>query len=125
MKTYTEIKNEQPMYWNVFFAFSDEQFEKGRKEAGIENELIFSCGDGIYGTKEGIRKLFDFYISQSHRIAAECDPQDVYNCEFENNECDYMGNDAEAIRVVHHYFGLERALGVKRKFGYLDLKSIN
>lgn len=76
---------------------------------------------GLFGTKEGIEKFMGFYDKQTERIAAECDPQEVYNYEFDNHECSYTNDDTEAIKLVCSYFGLERALTVKRRFGYFDI----
>jgi hypothetical protein len=111
---YQEIKEQHPECINVFFAFSNSQFEEAIKKQHLENEKIFSASAGLYGTKEGIKKFFAFYDELAKQISNECDPQEVYNYEFGNHECDYVGNDTEAYNITLHYFGEERSKGVKR-----------
>jgi hypothetical protein len=122
MSKYTEIKAGQAECWKCFFAFSNEQFAEGKKKAEIaDGEKIYNGGYGLYGTKEGIQKFMGFYDEQSKQIAAECDPQEVYDYEFGNHECSYTCDDEECIKIVCSYFGLERTLQVKRRFGYFDI----
>lgn len=115
---YLEIKNQEPVLFECFFAFSNEQMAKGIKKTGIEGKEILSGGGGLYGTREGIKQLFDYYDNQSLEIAKNCDPQEVYNYEFGNHECSYTCDDSEAISIVVNYFGIERAKTVKRRFAY-------
>lgn len=114
---YLEIKAQQPEMFECFFAFSDEQLAKGKAEKIPEGKKIFSGGMGLYGTREGIDKLLAFYDSISEQIGKECDPQEVYNYEFNNYECGYLHDDTEAIKLVVSYFGEERAAKVKRRNG--------
>lgn len=120
--TYQEIKDDQPKLNKVFFAFSKEQLIEGKKKAGIvEGEKIYDGGMGSFGTKEGLKGIHDFYEKQEQRIKEECSPQDVYDNEFCNHECDYVGDDTEAIEIVLGYFGKERAKEVKRKYAYMSI----
>ena len=100
MKTYRQIKDQQPVLFECFFAFSNEQFAEGKKKAGIEGKKILDGGHGLYGTKEGIQKLFDHYDNVDKEVAEQCDPQDVYDYEFNNHECGYTNTDEEAIKIV-------------------------
>ena len=55
------------------------------------------------------------------RISKECIPQEVYNYEFDNHECSYVGDDEEAIKIVIDYFGAEKAKDVNRKCAYFQI----
>ncbi len=114
---YYELSHEHAPLHKCFFAFSETQFEDGRKEAGIgEDEKIYQDSCGLYGTKEGLEAVFTFYKDRRKRIAAECKPQDVYDYEFLNHECELTYDDEEAIQLVIDYFGEERAKTVKRVY---------
>jgi hypothetical protein len=124
MATYTEIKNTHPELFECFFAFSNEQIAKGIAEHKLEGKEIFSGGNGLYGTKEGIKKLWSDYDNISERISKECEPQAVYNYEFHNHECNYTNDDSEVMKIIIGYFGIEKAKEVKRKFGYSSIESL-
>lgn len=47
-------------------------------------------------------------------VVENCSPQEVYDYEFLNHECGWTGDDEEAIQIVLHYFGADRAREVKR-----------
>lgn len=121
MKNYEQIKDQQPVLFECFFAFSKEQFDEGLKKAGIKDKKILSGGSGLYGTKEGITKLLSDYEKIDTEIAENCDPQDVYNYEFGNHECSYTNHDEEPIAIVIRIFGEERAKKVKRHFAYIEI----
>jgi len=117
IRRYREIYDEQPPLFKCFFAFSKCQFERGMAEAGIrEDEKIYQDACGLYGTKEGLEAVFTFYEEKSKRIAEECNPQDVYDYEFANHECEITYDDAEAIQIVIDYFGEEQAKTVERRY---------
>jgi hypothetical protein len=124
MKTYRQIKDQQPILVECFFAFSNQQFEEGKKKANIGDKKILDGGMGLYGTREGIQQLFDYYKNQDKEIAENCNPQDVYNYEYNNHECGYTNDDTEAIQIVVNIFGKERAKEVKRKHHYIDIEDI-
>ncbi len=99
-----------------FFAFNLEQFAQGKKIAKIpDGEKIFRAGFGLYGTHDGLRRYFAGIDAITARIPLECDPQDVYDYEFDNHECGYTVDDKPAIKLVVSYFGEERAKTVKRR----------
>lgn len=124
IKRYHELKDEHPKDgdYGVFFAFGNEQFEKGRKALVAkgymkEGEKVCSAGMGMYGTREEISRYLDFYKERGKRIAKECDPQEVYFYECNNHECMITYNDDEALKVVIGYFGNEAAHKVERVYG--------
>ena len=121
---YQQIKNEQPILRDCFFAFSDDQFNEGIKKHNLEGKKIYRGYGGLYGTKEGIDELMAFYDNLNTRIANECDPQEVYNYEFSNHECSYTCNDSEAMMIVISTFTEEQAKNVKRKYAYYSIEEL-
>lgn len=122
--TYQEIKNQQPVLENCFFAFSNEQLAQGLEKFNLDKKDILSGGAGLYGTKEGINKLFAFYDSLTTRIGENCEPQAVYDYEFSNHECSYTNDDQEAMKIVLGYFTADQCSEVKRKFGYYSIDEL-
>jgi hypothetical protein len=124
-KRYMEITDEQAPLNKCFFAFSKCQFEQGKAEAGIrDDEKIYQDNYGLYGTKEGLEAVYAFYEERSKRIAAECNPQDVYDYEWANHECMITYDDEEAIQIVIDLFGEDRAKTVKRKYAHTIIGKI-
>lgn len=121
---YSEIKNRQPVLVECFFAFSNSQFEEGVKKAGIEGKKIYRAEGGLFGTQEGIKQLYDYYENLDKEIAKKCDPQEVYDYEFTNHECSYVGSDTEAIRIVAATFGDEKASTVNRRFAHVKIEEL-
>jgi len=117
MKSYTEVKSNEPVLTDCFFAFSNEQFAEGIKRFNLEGKKIYRGMGGLFGTKEGIDQLMKHYDDQALEIADQCDPQEVYDYEFWNLECSYTNDDREAYLITESYFG-ERAKTVKRKFAH-------
>lgn len=115
-KTYAELKNYQPKPENCFFAFSNEQLLEGLKKHNLKKEDVFNFGHGLVGTKEGVTKFFDEIDYNTQLIILTIEPQEVYDYEFINHECDYTGDDSEAYEIVENYFGKEIAKSVKRKY---------
>lgn len=115
MSNYYQLKDKQPTLVDCFFAFSRSQYEKAIIENNLQGKKIFRADGGLYGTQEGIKKLYDDYENISKEITETCDPQEVYDYEFINHECSYVGDDEEAIKLVVSYFGDEKAKQVKRK----------
>lgn len=118
MASYTAIKSKEPVLVDCFFAFSNDQLKEGIAKHNLEGKKLCSAGAGLFGTREGIKKLLDDYEQIDKNIAAECDPQEVYDYEFDNHECSYTCEDSEAFAIVERIFGKERAGGVKRKFAF-------
>lgn len=118
---YYEIKNRQPKLNNCFYAFSVEQFEEGLNKFNLTKKQVVKGPHGLFGTKEGINELFSFYDDLKNEIKNNCNPQKVYNYEFDNHECSYTCDDSEAIGMIQYYFGDDIAKTIKRKFGYVEI----
>jgi hypothetical protein len=100
----------------VFFAFSNQQIINGMEECGYKDEsAIRHAGSGLYGSPEALRSFLGEYEDRAKRVAEECDPQKVYDYEYENYECGYVGSDEEAIELVVDIFGKDRARLIKRR----------
>jgi len=123
MSKYTEIKDIQPELTDCFFAFSNEQLSEGWNKIGRDKELR-SGGNGLYGTVEGIKKLMADYDAISKRIGEECDPQEVYEYEYDNHECSYTNDDREAMKICISYFGEERAALIKRYHMWMSMEQL-
>jgi hypothetical protein len=117
---YQQIKNQQPVLRDCFFAFSTEQFNEGVKKHNLEGQKIYRGHGGLYGTSEGINELMSFYDNLNERIGKECDPQEVYNYEYDNHECSITCDDTEVMKIVLGIFTEEQCLNIKRKNGYLN-----
>jgi hypothetical protein len=115
MNIYFEIKDRNPVLKECFFAYSEQQFKEGVAKAGIEGKKIFQGIAGLYGTKEGIKELMDYYTNQSKEIGEKCDPQFVYDFEYNNHECGYTNCDQEPWLIVKSYFTKKQCDSIKRK----------
>lgn len=122
---YAQYKDKHPELWECFFAFSNEQIAEGIKKHNLEGKELFNGIGGLIGTKEGIKKVYAFYDNLNKEIAANCDPQEVYNYEFINHECSYMNDDTDAIKIIAATFGDEIAKTVKRRFAYVKIEDLN
>lgn len=121
LKRYRELRDEQSHVdvkkFDVFFAFSNEQFAEGLKSIRplADGEKLVRIGGGGFGTKDGAKRLFEFYESIDEKIKSECDPQEVYVYEYNNYECCIAWDgDLEAIKIVLSLFGEEAARNIKR-----------
>lgn len=123
MSKYTEIKDQHPELVDCFFAFSNQQLNEGWDKIGRDKELR-SGGNGLYGTVEGIRKLWADYDAINKRIGEECDPQEVYEYEHNNHECSYTNDDSEAMKICIAYFGEERAALIKRHHKWKSIEQL-
>ena len=124
MSNYTTIKNQQPELVDCFFAFSNSQYEEAIEKNNLQGKKIYRADGGLFGTKEGIQKLYDDYEAISNQIKEQCNPQEVYDYEFDNHECDYTHDDEEAIKYVVSYFGDERAKEVKRRYAVTKIENL-
>ena len=100
---------------DCFWAFSDEQIAEGLKKHNLSKEDIHAGGSGLYGTADGMKSFLAGYEDIRKKISTECTPQEVYDSEFWNHECDYVGDDSEALVMVQYYFGDERIKEVQRR----------
>lgn len=111
---YKELKNQHPNAdeCGVFFAFSNKQFVEGYKhlvELGHIKEgdkIIQANLGGLFGTREGMDKFFNFYDESNKLIPQECDPQEVYFYEYNNHESMIAWDgDKDAFQLIVRYFG--------------------
>lgn len=116
MSHYQELKDIQPQLFECFFAFSDSQYNEGIAKHNLEGKKIFRGFGGLFGTHEGISKLYADYDAITKRVTEECDPQEVYDYEFANHECGYIGDDSEAMKLVISHFDAEKYNQVKRRY---------
>ncbi len=118
---YKKIKDQQPELKDCFFAFSEKQLEEGLEKTGLKKSEVYNGAAGLIGTREGIKAFYGFYENQTKEIAEKCSPQEVYDYEFCNHECSYVGDDQEAIQIVVDYFGRERAKEANRSYAYTEI----
>lgn len=122
-----ENRNADLSKFDMFCAFSDEQFERNRKTIRplTEGEKYVSFGAGVFGTRDGIERYLKFSEEIDRLIAERCDPQEVYCHEFNNYEsCIAYDGDANAIRLIIELFGVERAATVKRFCAFYPLENL-
>lgn len=118
---YVELKN-LPINadlapFDIFVAFTDKQFEDGVKTLRPlrDGEKLVSFGAGMFGISTGVDRYFAFCEDTDRRIAAECDPQEVYCYEYNNYECMYAcDGDTSAVRIVARLFGWDAVRHLKR-----------
>ena len=122
---YQELKCRQPEAKDCFFAFSKSQYHEGIKKHNLEGQKITMVdGWNLYGTGEGVKAFLKFYDDNMELMAKECTPQEVYDYEFDNHECDYTGDDKEAIEMVIDIFGTDRAKEVKRRYACVAIGGV-
>lgn len=122
---YVELVNEESNVdiskFDMFVAFTVKGFKEEAKKIRPlkKGEKYVSIGGGIFGTRDGVDKYFDFLKSIDKKIAAECDPEEVYVYEYNNYESAiaYDG-DMDAIKTVASYFGWDVAKKIKRFTAY-------
>jgi len=110
--------------FDCFAAFNKKQFNEGLASIRPlnEDEKLVHLGGGVYGTRDGVKKLLAFYEEQRKKVARDCDPQDVYDHLFADYECCYAFNgDENAIFDVVSIFGEEKARTVKRRCACVNI----
>ena len=121
LKRYEELEDSKQSIrfedFNMFCAFTDEQFNLGLRSIRSLNdgEKIRSLGAGVFGTKDGIDRFFKAQRKTDDIIAEECNPQEVYYYEYNNYEsCINFDGDLDAIRKVASIWGWEVARTINR-----------
>jgi hypothetical protein len=105
--------------YGVFFAYSDKQLSEGLSKFGYEKSDIVRVdaqGLGLYGPREKCLAFLGEYEKRAERVKKECNPQDIYDYEFDNHECGYTGDDMEVMELIEDIFGLDAARSVKRRW---------
>ncbi len=117
---YNELQKEryEKKHEGIFWAFSKEQFDKGLEKIKPYREegdkIVSFCGGG-FGTPKAIKKMMEWHDEIDKRIAAECDPQEVYYYEYNNHEsCINYEGDTEAIKIIIDYWGPDIARKITR-----------
>lgn len=122
IERYRELSDMHPEYHKgFFFAFSKKQVEEG-KEALMKNgtwkegQEIVHYGFGMFATPEGIKYVEEFYENRYKMMREECDPQEVYDYEYENHESFIsLEGDRDAMELCISIFGEEIASKIKRR----------
>jgi hypothetical protein len=112
--SYQAIILKDPPMIDCFFAFNNKQFEEGIEKCNLQGKKICSHAAGLYGTREGIEKFLEGYDKRDEIIKKNCNPQDVYNYEYYNHECDYTNDDRKVLDIVERIFG--ENVKIKRKY---------
>jgi len=113
MKTVTELKQEKQDRYNnlihevgMFFAFSNEQFEKNKTPLK-EGEKYVSLGAGGYMPKgnvtqwlSGCKEIEKWYKTQ---VKASKNEEQEILYELRNHECFYTGDWTEAVTALPNY----------------------
>ena len=100
-------------------------FETAQCKKILEGKCLSGTGDRLYSTSERLCAYWRIFKKQRERVAAECDPQDVYDYEFYSRECECICCDRRAMEHVILIFGMERAKKVERRHGYISLEKID
>ena len=100
----------------IFFALTDEDFESGKKKAGIkEGEKVYRICSGGFASKEGLEQLKKAINDRNDLIKAECSAQEAYWYEYNNHECMLSPEgDYDAIANIISIFGIETAKQIDR-----------
>lgn len=135
LERYLELKNikqNAPLKeLGIFFAFSKKQFLEGYNNLVAEgrikdgDKVVRGIG-GAFGIKGAFLKLIQFRETQDEIIRAECSPQEVYWCEYNNYEsCISYDGDKDAIRVIIDIFGKKTARTIKRIRDFYNIDDID
>lgn len=132
VELYKQLRDEQPSFEQCFFAFSQKRFDEEYQKLVASGHI--KDGDkvyhvkhisGLYGTQEGLDKVFKFNRAIEERIKNECNPQEVYFYEYNNYECmNREDGDRPAISIILHIFGEAVARSIKRYSNYSSINEI-
>ena len=119
LKRYNEITDEMYHHTHPETCWEFENFENVKKKLSPylkEGEKIISFGGGGFATPKGFKMMMEYYDNVDKRIAAECDPQEVYWYEYNNHECPInMEGDTEPMKIILRIYGEEIARKIVRK----------
>ena len=110
----------------IFFALTDEDFESGKKKAGIEEgEKVYRICDLGFASEEGRNMLHTRIKERNEKIRTECSAQEAYLYEYNNKECMYSPEgDYDAIATIKTIFGIEAAKEISRVNDYYPVEDI-
>lgn len=123
LKRYRELKDEayhkDIKEFDMFFAFNKQQFADGLKTIRPlkEGEKLIQLNGGGFCTKDGLERYLTWREEHDKKIAAECDPYEVYAYESNNHEsCINWDGDIDAVRIVADLWGEEVARQISPRF---------
>lgn len=107
-KYYEDQYNKELDKTGIFYAFSQEQFNKNKtKKDASDNEYI-SIGAGGYIHKSDKDKLDNFFKNIAPKLKADfikkVNIDDFIKYELVNYECNYTGDYTEVLKVVKMYY---------------------
>lgn len=105
---YTTKYNDELKKTGIFFAFSNEQFEKNRTHKDISNSKYLSVGRGGYIHQNDKKKLDIFFNHTAKQLkkdfVSKIEMKDLIEYELANHECYYTGECEDAIKIVQEYY---------------------
>ena len=117
-KDYADIMSKN----NVFWAFSNERLEEGKKALGInDNKSLISLGMGGFMPKKNYDKMLGIVHERTKRYnkelkkAEELTEQAILY-ELNNHECFYTGDIAEVINELKGIYTIKQIKSVYKKF---------
>lgn len=120
---YAKLKQRQAPLFECFFAFNQKQFDQGLEKTGLDRSDVISPGMGLYGSRRGVEALRKFN-QETHQLMSQCNPQEVYDYEFDNHECDYVGSDFQAMEFVLSLFPVEKVRKIQRRWDMTPIEKI-
>ena len=99
MTRYEYLTMQQADIDTVFFAKTENQYNKACKAPQFIGRKIIKAGSNLYGTAEGLAEYFEFMEDLEFRISQECTPQEVYSFERKKR------GKSEALSIVKYFFG--------------------
>lgn len=114
MKTFKEIKNEFDKLKNkelektgIFYAFSNEQFEKYKTHKDAQDNEYLSVGCGAYIHKSNKKRLDDYFKNILPKLEKEfiekINLDDLIDYELINHECWYTGDWFGVVAIIKGY----------------------
>lgn len=93
--------------YQVFFAFSDKQFNEGLEKEGIsKNEKLSSISGGGFVPKKNAKAFLNDFEGLHNNLVKEVkklNKADVIEYELGNYECYYTGDITDALEVLTDY----------------------
>lgn len=134
MNKYLEMKNRQQKEFdefankNMFFAFSDMQFEEGMQKLGLQKDdldKIYRTIGGGFVLKTACEEMHNIFKrhERERKDAIKADKDgtgyiyDMFDYELANHEYGYTGDDEDAVEALGlTYEEIEQDVRLKRAF---------
>lgn len=105
---FDKLKNKELEKTGIFYAFSNEQWEKYKTHKDAQDNEYLSVGCGAYIHKSNKKKLDDYFKKILPQIkkdfASKIEIDDLIEYELSNRECYYTGEWDEIIPIIADYF---------------------